>query len=294
MLDFGINPVDFRCHYQQRAPYRMQAALPPSQRPSWSLLDQLLDRIEPGDKRLQLYRNGPVAPAQYVGSHVHDGQARHRLIPSRIYDLLRGGASLVINRVEHDDRMLMQLCASVSKFCDVPTSANAYASFGGDGTFGMHWDTHDVFAVQLIGRKRWRLWAPTFPLPLSHQPSRDHLAPRDTDPMMDVTLKAGDLLYIPRGWWHDVQPLDVGSLHCSVGTYGPTVYDYLQWCLRQALSEHLDARQDLMGSNADPHAIDRALQALIAFADSAEQRAAFQRALREPTKPDAPINSAPR
>jgi hypothetical protein len=49
------------------------------------------------------------------------------------------------------------------------------------------------------------------------------------EPLLDVTLEAGDLLYLPRGFWHRAIPLAEPSLHLSVGTYAPTVHDYVSW-----------------------------------------------------------------
>lgn len=40
-------------------------------------------------------------------------------------------------------------------------------------------------------------------------------------------MEDGDMVYLPRGWWHHVIPLEVGSFHLSVGSYAPTLFDYM-------------------------------------------------------------------
>jgi ribosomal protein L16 Arg81 hydroxylase len=42
-------------------------------------------------------------------------------------------------------------------------------------------------------------------------------------------LSDGDLLYIPRGWWHVAMPLDEPTLHLTVGVNNPTGADLLSW-----------------------------------------------------------------
>jgi ribosomal protein L16 Arg81 hydroxylase len=147
-------------------------------------------------------------------------------------------------------------------------------SFGGKGTFGKHWDTHDVFAIQLIGKKRWQVFAPTLPLPLSNQTSDNlrHTCP--VKPTLECDLEAGDMLYIPRGWWHQVTPFDVGSWHLSVGAYLPTATDYIMWVAKQYLPSQLPARGGLI----DDATTLNTLPALIKGLSDALQD---QRALKE-------------
>jgi hypothetical protein len=135
-------------------------------------------------------------------------------------------------------------------------------SFGGTGTFGQHWDTHDVFAIQLLGRKRWQLFEPTFALPLSHHTS--DAAPREGigPPVLDVVLEPGDVLYVPRGWWHSVAPLNEGSCHVSVGTYAATVRDYLMYVCSQLFSQQLPARRAFSSAPEDHAALASTLAQL--------------------------------
>src|SRR5690606_978731 len=136
-----------------------------------------------------------------------------------------------------------RLCAEIGRFIGAPASGNAYLSFNGNGTFGRHWDTHDVFAIQLIGRKRWRIFPPTFPLPLTYQTNQRSGPPCPSDPRLELTLEQGDVLYLPRGWWHHVIPLDEGSFHLSVGVYPPPLYDYVLWASARYLQQQVDMRR---------------------------------------------------
>ena len=51
-----------------------------------------------------------------------------------------------------------------------PLQVNAYLTPPGNQGFATHYDTHDVFVLQVDGRKRWRIHPPVLPDPLERQP----------------------------------------------------------------------------------------------------------------------------
>jgi lysine-specific demethylase/histidyl-hydroxylase NO66 len=113
--------------------------------------------------------------------------------------------------------------------------ANAYSTPASSQGFGVHHDTHDVLVLQVAGRKRWRLYEPLLELPLKTQRWSAQLGDPG-DPVDDVTLAAGDTLYLPRGWPHEAVAADADSLHVTVGLHPPTRID----ALRDALADCAD------------------------------------------------------
>ncbi len=80
---------------------------------------------------------------------------------------------------------------------------------------------HDVFIVQLEGEKHWKVWDERHqPLLLEGESASGAVRP-DINPAIDTVLRAGDVLYIPRGCWHGAETRDCVSLHMTVGV---TVY----------------------------------------------------------------------
>jgi ribosomal protein L16 Arg81 hydroxylase len=270
MVDFGITPQEFHATLLEKRFYLRKAAHP--ERPfAWSDIDALLNQIEPVEPFFRLFVDGPVPAETYTREVMESGLRRRRLISDRFTRLMTGGATLVINRMEVFSVEARRLCAEVERFAGYQTTANGYITFGGQGTFGKHWDVHDVFAFQLIGGKQWKIYPPTFPYPLSNHTSAQLgqqfplgtsplpglQSPLGTSPLprlqcpatpaLDCQLETGDLLYIPRGWWHQVTPLDQPSFHLSVGLFVPTVFDYAMWVMSRALPQNPSARKGLLG-----------------------------------------------
>jgi ribosomal protein L16 Arg81 hydroxylase len=257
MVDFGMTPQEFHDTLLEKT-FHLRKLATPAPSFTWSDVDALLNQIEPVEPFFRLFVDGPVPAETYTREVMESGLRRRRLIPDRFTRLMAGGATLVINRMEVFSVEARRLCGEIERFAGYQTTANGYITFGGQGTFGKHWDVHDVFAFQLIGSKRWKVYPPTFPYPLSNHTSAQLglQPPLGTSPLprlqcpptpaLDCQLETGDLLYIPRGWWHQVTPLDQPSFHLSVGLFVPTVFDYVMWVMSRSLPQNPSARQGLL------------------------------------------------
>ncbi len=246
MVDFGTTPQEFHATLLEKKFHLHKAAF--QERPfAWSDIDALLHQIEPVEPFFRLFADGPVPTETYTQEVTESGLRRRRLVKDRFTRLMTGGATLVINRMEVFSVEARRLCVEVERFAGYQTTANGYITFGGQGTFGKHWDVHDVFALQLIGGKRWKVFPPTFPYPLSNH-TNDQLRHRcPPAPLLDCLLETGDLLYIPRGWWHETTALDQPSFHLSVGLFVPTLFDYVMWVCSRFLPQNQIARKGLLG-----------------------------------------------
>jgi len=274
MIDFELTAEQFSERYAEREPYLRRQALPRAPF-TWAELDAALLRVEPAAPFFQLFNGGTIAEERFTEVVAELGAPRRRLSKRRFYAELKAGATLVVNGFERYSPVALRLCAAVHRFRGAATAGNAYLSIGGRGTFGRHWDTHDVFALQLIGRKRWQVFAATFPLPLGMHGSETVLAACPSEPILDCVLEAGDMLYVPRGCWHHVLPTEGPSLHLSVGTYAPTVHDFVSWACARHLPSALAARRSLGAASTED--LDAAVEALRAVVLSAPALAEFER-----------------
>ncbi len=213
---------------------------------AWGDIDDVLFSWNPDDGLIQLYKGGRVPIEEYV-EYVNDlGLKYCRVSKDIFYRHLMEGATLVLNRLDTKLPSVHRLVLEVAKFVGEKAVANGYVAFGGEGTFGKHWDTHDVFAVQLIGRKRWKIYSPTFQLPLPQQKSKAFKHQCPAEPVFDGILEQGDVLYIPRGWWHEAVPLQgEETLHIAIGIHTLKVIDYLNWLFQNMAGQEVSFRKTL-------------------------------------------------
>jgi hypothetical protein len=115
------------------------------------------------------------------------------------------------------------LCATLEHHFSHAVHANAYLTPGDSPGFTPHYDTHDVFVLQIAGNKRWRLFEPPLTLPHRSQAFMPlgYVLPA---PILELDLKPGDLLYMPRGYVHAAETLRGHSAHVTIGV---TVYTWV-------------------------------------------------------------------
>lgn len=80
---------------------------------------------------------------------------------------------------------------------------NSYWTPANSQGFAPHFDDVDVFLLQIEGEKEWRLYDPLDEVGvLTRHSSEDYVPEQFPTPMYSLTLKAGDVLYMPRGMVH--------------------------------------------------------------------------------------------
>lgn len=122
-------------------------------------------------------------------------------------------------------------CRGLQWWCGMPVQVNTYLTTGDAAGFDVHWDDHPTVIVQVAGSKWWEVRGPSRVAPLY----------RDTDPNVEPpdavvwsgVLRAGEVISIPRGWWHSATRTghddDRLSLHLTFGMTPHTGIDWVSW-----------------------------------------------------------------
>ena len=134
----------------------------------------------------------------------------------RVLAEFEGGATIVLQGLHHSWLPLARYCRKLEAFLGHPAQANAYFTPRGSQGLPVHHDTHEVLSLQVAGEKRWLVYEPVLELPLKSQRYRSALG-APGEPVLDVTLRAGGTLYLPRGWLHQALTSETDSLHITVG-----------------------------------------------------------------------------
>ncbi|WP_037602350.1 cupin domain-containing protein [Streptacidiphilus rugosus] len=245
---------------------------------SWDDLNSILARHRLDAPRFRLAADGEPVPSYRYTQPVVTRRSTvwQRLQPDALHQQLAAGATLVLDAVDELHPGLHHLAAQLERWLRTSCQINLYASWTGTEGFGTHWDDHDVVVVQLDGAKRWRLYGPTRTAPMH----RDVEAPEPppSEPVADLVLAAGDVLYLPRGWWHAVAASEgQHSLHVTCGLQSHSGADLITW-LSETLRAHEGVRAEVprLAGDADQRAfVDELRKLLLEELDSPDLVARF-------------------
>src|SRR5262249_36490553 len=110
---------------------------------------------------------------------------------------MRGGSTLVLDRLHEREPKLARLCRGLEAEAGDRFPTNCYLTPPNGAGFTPHWDNHDVFILQVVGSKHWKVEKERRRLPgLSETMTEEE--GRVVRPGADsFTLNQGDLIYIP-------------------------------------------------------------------------------------------------
>ena len=194
---------------------------------------------------LQLVRNGEiVSPGQYCRPSV-DAEGKRQLRPEAgaVTTLLKQGASLVANDIDTLTPELAAIADALEASLNGKAQTNLYCSWRERRAFNSHFDTHDVYAIHTLGEKVWRIYEGRLDNPIAHSRFKnfghEYHEQHKGRVAAEITMQPGDLLYIPRGQYHDALASTDGTIHVSFGVTAPIGLDVLTLLYDQAIADPL-------------------------------------------------------
>ncbi|MDQ3283221.1 MAG: cupin domain-containing protein [Acidobacteriota bacterium] len=192
---------------------------------SWSDVNAMLQRHRLEPPRLRLVRNGAFAAKNEFLRY--EGERVPFVVPEKLSQRLRDGYTLIVDAVDDMSEGVMQLAEDFERVLHESVQVNMYAGWREQQGFHRHADTHDVVVLQVYGKKYWRVYEGGRPHPL-----KDDVAPNDDVPQKVVwegLLEDGDVLYIPRGSWHEASGVGEVTLHLTFGIHQRTGITLMRW-----------------------------------------------------------------
>ncbi len=189
---------------------------------------------------LRMARNGAVLPSGcFTSSGGVGAQVPDQADGAKIHAEMAQGATLVLQGLHRVWPALQDFTRQLQRDLGHPTQCNAYVTPPAARGFDAHYDTHDVFVLQVAGTKEWRLHEPVVDHPCADQPWEQHrsavAARAAEEPHLSTRLSPGDSLYIPRGWLHCATTTQDTSIHLTIGVHVLTGADVLAAMVEQLL-----------------------------------------------------------
>lgn len=162
----------------------------------------------------------------------------------KIFTEYSGGATVTLPALHLAAASLGRLCRQIEAELDHAVHANAYLTPAHASGFAPHYDTHEVFVLQIAGTKSWRIYPPPLKHPHRSQPFCPDRYALPSAPLLEADLAAGDLLYLPRGHVHTTATAASFSAHVTIGVAVYTWIDVLSDLVQGAI-EAPDLRRAL-------------------------------------------------
>ncbi|MFC7549950.1 cupin domain-containing protein [Plantactinospora sp. GCM10030261] len=243
----AVEPDTFGTAHWGRGPVLSRAAELPNRAGFTDLLspedaDELFSRRGLRTPFLRVAKDGQVLPAsRYTGGGGAGAEIGDQVLDEKILQVYADGATLVLQGLHRTWPPLIDFARELGLAVGHPLQINAYLTPAGSQGFATHYDTHDVFVLQVDGHKRWRIHEPVLPDPLERQQwggrADEVSAVARGEPALDVVLAPGDALYLPRGWLHSAQAQRDSSLHLTVGIRALTRYALVEELLGLATED---------------------------------------------------------
>jgi ribosomal protein L16 Arg81 hydroxylase len=216
-----VTPAQFRAEYEGRQPLHIPAAAGSPKRDllTWDAFNGLLNQSNVWtSERLQLmHHDAAVPPEQYCRlKRTPEGHV-WRPSPAKVEVFLSAGASILANDVMTLHSPITHAAVALGEALAAEVGASVFCSFKGGRAVATHYDVHEVFAVQTSGEKVWNLYEGREVDPVGYPPGATQADfNRACGRLVStVTMKPGDVLYMPRGVYHDTVTPDQPSLHVS-------------------------------------------------------------------------------
>lgn len=155
--------------------------------------------------------------SSHDSSHDGDeGAIRHEDL-RRLFD---EGCTLQVHHPQHHSANVAAVLRALESFFGTFVGANTYITPPGAQGLAPHYDDVEVFIVQVEGEKHWRLFRNAHVLPRGYSADVPETTFGPEDLLAELTLRAGDLLYFPRGTYHVARsPAHTLSNHITISTY---------------------------------------------------------------------------
>ena len=198
-------------------------------------LSAFLSRADIRFPSLRLVKGGEeLALSSYTKELRLGPHHSHDLIDNeKMYQFYNEGATIVLQFLQHNIPSFGNFTNDLEEQFGCNVQGSSFLTPPQAQGFTRHYDTYSFFVMQLAGSKRWSIYDRTPLLPIREDREDDDDRWTPIPPTDVVDLRAGDFLYVPRGWYHAPETSRESSVHITVGFFLPTWLDII----RSALAE---------------------------------------------------------
>jgi len=183
----------------------------------------LYPRVRVTDHRNTIHKYDLIDDADRYKNNLNNELNRKKVLLA----IARGG-TLVHDRIHECHPPLEAFVEQLSEEIRTRVSVNGYYTARRTQGVNVHFDRHDVFAIQIHGSKRWFYREDSHLLSRAMRHQSVPTVDENFEGWQSVLLRQGDVFYCPRGIWHFTQTEDDHSAHLALGWYPLTLGDWVR------------------------------------------------------------------
>lgn len=183
-------------------------------------IDDFLTKQNLKPEGIKLVRDGKqIANSLWTNTtKLLDGTQNIVVVPDLILKHYYDGATIIISFADTMIPALAAINRNIEQELGMRSQANIYITPPNAQGFTLHYDTHDIFLLQLKGPKTWNIYDTGEHLPTSIEPFKN-----EPSLIERITINTGDFLYMPRGIVHEAYSSETSTIHVNFSlkpTYG--------------------------------------------------------------------------
>ena len=241
-----VGEAEFFAEYHDRKPLHIPAPSPDKLDDvmTWDKLSAILNMTAIwSPASLKLYLDTEAVPVEKYCLQAIDRNNQQTMQPDaeKVKSWLRRGASIVANDIDTLTPGLISAANALEARLGAKVQSNLYCSWETHQAFPTHFDTHEVFALHVAGEKVWRIYEGRLENPIANDAFKNvdegFNAANRGELLEEITLRPGDVLYIPRGQYHDALASSEGCIHLSFGVTHVIGIDIMTMLFEHAIAD---------------------------------------------------------
>jgi ribosomal protein L16 Arg81 hydroxylase len=241
-----VGEAEFFAEYHDRKPLHIPAPSPDKLDDvmTWDKLSAILNMTAIwSPASLKLYLDTEAVPVEKYCRQAIDRNNQQTMQPDaeKVKSWLRRGASIVANDIDTLTPGLISAANALEARLGAKVQSNLYCSWETHQAFPTHFDTHEVFALHVAGEKVWRIYEGRLENPIANDAFKNidegFNAANRGELLEEITLLPGDVLYIPRGQYHDALASSEGCIHLSFGVTHVIGIDIMTMLFEHAIAD---------------------------------------------------------
>ncbi|MEK9832409.1 MAG: cupin domain-containing protein [Alphaproteobacteria bacterium] len=241
-----VGEAEFFAEYHDRKPLHIPAPSPDKLDDvmTWDKLSAILNMTAIwSPASLKLYLDTEAVPVEKYCRQAIDRNNQQTMQPDaeKVKSWLRRGASIVANDIDTLTPGLISAANALEARLGAKVQSNLYCSWETHQAFPTHFDTHEVFALHVAGEKVWRIYEGRLENPIANDAFKNvdegFNAANRGELLEEITLRPGDVLYIPRGQYHDALASSEGCIHLSFGVTHVIGIDIMTMLFEHAIAD---------------------------------------------------------